>query len=336
MIALAAVCLFGKRSEAQDHIYSQFFNEPVYLNPALNGQFKGDLRVNMIYRNQWTNSPAQLSYFTASLDYQIPAFAGGVGLMVTHSAEGSAYLTKNNISGIYSYSVGTQDYVLSFGVQAGLTNRKIDYNRIIFADQIDPRLGYDPGLPTAAEPPAFNSRYMFDAGAGMNLVVRNFMTGYSLQHINKPDESFTGTPSLMARRHIAYASFRFALNRYNPDDDSPYLVPSVVYYRQASSSSVSGGVQFKQRSVSIGVWYRTNVAGQSDAVVGSVIFDLFGNRANKNSKVRLGASHDATLSRLNYSNTSGTTEASLGYEVTFPNRDPYRKLSEAVRCYDFY
>lgn len=111
---------------AQDHQYSQFFNAPVYLNPALNGQFEGDLRMNLIYRNQWTSLPGSPRYFTASIDYNIPQFGGGIGLMFTHGTEGASYLTKDNISGIYSYSVGSEGFVLSFGLQAGVTSRSIN------------------------------------------------------------------------------------------------------------------------------------------------------------------------------------------------------------------
>src|SRR3984885_11164117 len=104
---------------AQDHLYSQFFNSPLYLNPALTGQFKGDLRMDLIYRNQWTAVPGTLSYVSASIDYNVPRFGGGIGLLFTRSSEGTAYLDKTNFSGLYSYSVGSDDFVLSFGLQAG-------------------------------------------------------------------------------------------------------------------------------------------------------------------------------------------------------------------------
>src|ERR1700733_11431934 len=104
---------------AQDHLYSQFFNSPLYLNPALTGQFKADLRMNLIYRNQWTQVPGTLSYVSGSIDYNVPRFGGGIGLLFTRSSEGTAYLDKTNLSGLYSYSVGSDDFVLSFGLQAG-------------------------------------------------------------------------------------------------------------------------------------------------------------------------------------------------------------------------
>src|SRR6185437_5127355 len=140
VLCLQCITCFG-----QDHMYSQFFNSPLYLNPALTGQFQGDLRMNLIYRNQFTSVPGSLNYISASIDYNIPKFGGGVGLLFTRSGEGTAFLNTNNFSGTYSYSVGSQDFVLSFGLQAGITNRSINFGKLIFGDQIDPRFGYIPG-----------------------------------------------------------------------------------------------------------------------------------------------------------------------------------------------
>ncbi|RRN76138.1 type IX secretion system membrane protein PorP/SprF, partial [Pseudoxanthomonas sp. SGD-10] len=188
ILALIIINLDGK---GQDHIYSQFYNAPVYLNPALTGQFEGDIRVNMIYRNQWTGLSGDLSYLSASVDLQVPKFGGGFGFMFTRSSEGIAYLVKNNVAGTYSYSIGDDEFVASFGVQAGLTNRRIDWENLVFYDQIDRRLGIIPGG-SSAELPDISNKYYFDAAGGINIVYRNIMVGAALFHLNKPDESFTG------------------------------------------------------------------------------------------------------------------------------------------------
>src|ERR1700744_526496 len=91
ILFIVMICL---RASAQDHLYSQFFNSPVYLNPALNGQFQGDFRMNMIYRNQYTTSGNNSNYLTASIDYNIPRFGGGVGLKLSRSSEGNAFLNS--------------------------------------------------------------------------------------------------------------------------------------------------------------------------------------------------------------------------------------------------
>ncbi|KAA8485938.1 type IX secretion system PorP/SprF family membrane protein [Arcticibacter tournemirensis] len=322
---------------AQDHIYSQFYNSPNYLNPALNGQFEGDLRMNLIYRNQWSGVPGGLDYFTFSVDYTVPKLNGGLGFLATSSNEGTAYLRKLNLSGIYSYSVSFEEAVLSFGVQAGFTKRKIDYGRIVFGDQIDALTGIIPGSVTDATVPAMNNKYFFDAGAGINLVAGKFMIGTSAQHINKPNESFTGLKATLPMRLNGHVSYRLPLDRYD-EETGPVVIPSIVFYKQAESKLLSTGFQYKYKAANVGLWYRSESGTKGDAVVLSLIFDLFVKK-DMYDKVRMGVSHDATLSKLQYGNTAGSTEGALSYETTFPNRNSaaseYRN-SSGNRCYDFY
>lgn len=335
-VALISLVLSYIQTSAQDHIYSQFFNAPVYLNPALNGQFNGDLRLNMIYRNQWSTIPGDLTYLTASIDYQIPQFGGGIGLMFNRSNEGTAYLTKNSVSSTYSYSIGSDAYILSFGVQAGIANNKIDQTKLIFYDQIDAGMGFIPGSSSAITNLQYNNRFYFDSGAGINLVLGNLMLGGAVQHLNRPDVSFTGSKSLLALRTTAHGSYRISLGDSDYESDGSYIIPSVVVYEHNKSVSMSGGLQFKRQSMNAGVWYRSNKRDGNDALVVSLIFDLFTN-SYKDEKIRIGISHDATTSKLNYANTSGTTEGSLSYETTFPSRgNGYRKFDNSVNCYDFY
>lgn len=337
LIGIALAMLVG-RASAQDHMYSQFFNSPVYLNPALNGQFEGDLRMNLIYRNQYTSIGGNLTYLSASVDYNVPQFGGGLGLIFTRSSEGTAYLNKNNIAGIYSYSVGSQDYVLSFGLQAGVTNRAVDFSKLVFGDQIDPSLGYIPGSSTGADRPDFNNKFFFDAGAGINLTLKNFNIGGAAQHINTPNQSFTGTPSKLPVRSTLHATFRYNLTRDDnvDEDDKSYIIPSVVFYKQGNMQSLNAGMQFKRKSINVGAWYRSGGAGGPSAVVLSLIFDLFINKEG-GEKLRFGVSHDVPAGGINYGNTSGTSEGSIGYETTLPSRDRgEQKFYGASRCYHFY
>ncbi len=329
-------CLMALNIKAQDHLFSQFFNAPIYLNPSLTGQFDGDLRLNMIYRNQWSSLSGDLSYINASIDVNVPKLSGGVGLSFNRSSEGTAYLVKNNVALTYSYSVGDDDFLASFGLQAGFTNRSIDWSKLVFLDQIDRRIGYIPGSVSSAQLPDMSNKFFFDPAAGANFVYRNFMLGAGLYHINKPDESFSSAQARLPMRWTLNASFKMPLSyRYDYlEDEGAFLIPSVVYYKQGNTSSLSAGAQFKYRSFNSGIWYRTNALNGSDAIVVSLIFDIFLKR-NDSEKMRIGISHDATTSRLNYTNTSGTTEASLGYEKYWPNSTRIKKYN-GLRCSSFF
>jgi type IX secretion system PorP/SprF family membrane protein len=338
ILLLLCFFLYQTKIRAQDHMYSQFFNSPLYLNPALNGQFQGDLRMNLIYRNQWASLPGTLSYLTASLDYNVPRFGGGLGLMFTRSAEGTAYLTKNSIAGLYSYSVGSDDYVLSFGLQGGVTNRVIDWSKLIFSDQIDQTTGIIPGQNSSVEMPAYNNKYYFDSGAGVSLTLNRLLVGAALQHINRPNESFTGAKAILPMRSTFHISYRLPLDRFAGDDDQDgsYVIPSIVAYNQAKVTAINAGLQYKRRGINAGLWYRSSTTTGQEALVLTLIFDLFINR-DSGEKLRFGVSQDANYSKTNYTNSTGSTEGSLGYETSNPARDPgSKKFPGSRRCYDFY
>ncbi|MCZ4224188.1 PorP/SprF family type IX secretion system membrane protein [Pedobacter rhodius] len=322
-------------SAGQDYIYSQFYNAPIYLNPALTGQFEGDIRVNALYRNQWTGLSGDFSYMSASADLNLQKINSGIGLIFNRSSEGTAYLQKNNIALSYSYIIGGDDYTLSFGLQGGITNQKLNWDKLVFGDQIDVTSGIIPGIISGAERPNVDSRFYFDAAAGSNLVYKNFMLGVGLHHLNRPDESLAGYQARLPMRISGNLSYKLALVSDQYDRDGTYLIPSIVAYKQQNVTSFSVGTQFKYAGINAGIWYRNdgNSAG-NDAIVFSVIFDIFNRRTN-GEKFRIGISHDATTSKINYTNTGGTSEIGLGYEKYWPNSTNYGRAN-GLRCYDFY
>lgn len=335
-IYVIVLLCFTQSVKAQDHIYSQFYNAPQYLNPALTGQFNGDFRLNINYRSQWTNIAGPLNYFSVATDLNFPNFIGGFGLIATKSSEGTAYLKKTNFSAIYAYSVELGNSGnLSFGIEGGLTNRKIDYDKLVFFDQLDDT-GIITGGVSATTPPEFNNKYYFDSSAGLNIIVGNLMLGGAGHHLNKPNESFTGTKSKLPIRLNGYLSYKIILDPFD-DENSPSLTPSILYYSQANLQSISAGFQVRKNSVNLGLWYRSDIK-ERDAIVISVIFDLF-TRRSSDSKIRFGFSHDATSSKLGYGNTAGTTEGALIYESTLfdnYNFNSHRFNNDSKKCYDFY
>jgi type IX secretion system PorP/SprF family membrane protein len=322
-------------SIGQDHIYSQFYNAPIYLNPALTGQFEGDIRFNALYRNQWTGLASDFSYMSASADLNLHQINSGLGIIFNRSSEGTAYLVKNNIAASYSYIIDGDNFTLSFGLQAGITNQKLNWDKLVFGDQIDINSGYIPGSVSGAERPAIDSRFYLDANAGANLVYGKFMLGLATHHLNRPDESLSGFQAKLPLRISANLSYKVTLIPDQYDRDGSYLIPSVVMYKQGNVNSFSVGTQYKYAGINAGIWYRNDGnSNGNDAIVFSVIFDIF-NRKTNGEKFRLGISHDATTSKINYSNTGGTSEIGVGYEKYFPNSANGGRAN-GLRCYDFY
>ncbi len=335
MILCVLIMVLPLISIGQDHIYSQFYNAPIYLNPALTGQFEGDIRFNALYRNQWTGLASDFSYMSASADLNLHQINSGLGIIFNRSSEGTAYLVKNNIAASYSYIIDGDNFTLSFGLQAGVTNQKLNWDKLVFGDQIDINSGYIPGSVSGAERPAIDSRFYLDANAGANLVYGKFMLGLATHHLNRPDESLSGFQAKLPLRISANLSYKVTLIPDQYDRDGSYLIPSVVMYKQGNVNSFSVGTQYKYAGINAGIWYRNDGnSNGNDAIVFSVIFDIF-NRKTNGEKFRLGISHDATTSKINYSNTGGTSEIGIGYEKYFPNSANGGRAN-GLRCYDFY
>src|SRR5688572_18595452 len=139
IITMTLLCFIYLSASSQDPVYSQPYLSPVNLNPAATGAGDYDLRVSAIYRRQWWTIPSQMNYMAFSIDKFIPKISSGIGLLATKSNEG--YLNKTGIYASYAYTVcagtasvadngGAPKWFWSGGIQFGLAQSRIDYNKL--------------------------------------------------------------------------------------------------------------------------------------------------------------------------------------------------------------
>lgn len=278
-----------------------------------------------------------MNYFTASLDKYIQRISGGVGLQATTSYEG--FIQRTNFAGDYSFEICNENWELRLGLQAGVSNRRLNYNKLLFSDQLD-QYGIIPGAATAAEIAVNNRRYYADMGAGALFFYRNvLMFSGSANHINQPDESFTSnTESKLPIRWNAAA--RLMLEA--PND--VFVLPGAVYYRQANNQSWSVGCEVKTHYINVGAWYRGNVNFKgSNAFVVTLTLDNFLGLGAGSDKMRFGISQDATLGPLTFSRTAGSTEGAFEYQMltdeTLSSENRCRadySNRGSVKCYGFW
>ncbi len=81
ILSYLLLCLFAVESKAQDPLFTQFYANPLYLNPAFAGS-KRCPRVNINYRNQWPAIAGQFVTYSASYDQHVDAISGGLGGLV--------------------------------------------------------------------------------------------------------------------------------------------------------------------------------------------------------------------------------------------------------------
>src|SRR5687767_14165804 len=90
--------------KGQDPHFTQFYANPLYLNPAFAGSAHCP-RINLNYRNQWPALQGQFITSSFSYDQQISSISSGIGLMALTDNAGEGTLNTTNLSGIYAYQV---------------------------------------------------------------------------------------------------------------------------------------------------------------------------------------------------------------------------------------
>jgi len=124
-------------SFGQDFHYTQYFNSPLGVNPALAGQFNGTYRINGIYRDQYRGSATE-AFGGFSLNIDSPIINGirkqdwvGIGLRIEQATAGSAGQKINffGLGAAYHLSLDKkQTRILSIGAQYGTGGYTYDVN----------------------------------------------------------------------------------------------------------------------------------------------------------------------------------------------------------------
>ena len=153
-LSLVFGILLGFPAVGQDINYSQYFSTPLYYNPAFTGLNTG-MRARFLFRDQWPTLPVDIKsyYFSADIgDRNLPG-AGGLGIMV-HSDDPGYGLISNLEAAL---TVGVRIPMSSFmvaqvGVKAAVVQRLVNWDELVFSDQLDPKYGniyqtwfYSPG-----------------------------------------------------------------------------------------------------------------------------------------------------------------------------------------------
>ena len=328
LIILALTCFINHLVCAQDPVYSQPYLTPINLNPAATGTGDYDLRMSAIYRRHWWSIPSQMNYMAFSVDKFLPSISSGIGLLATKSDEG--YLKKTGVYASYAYTVcagtasaaengGSPKWFWTGGLQFGVAQTRIDYDKLIFADELDIR-GVIPGSVSSADPPINNGKLFPDFAAGMffnySLTENSrLLAGFSGHHINRPDESLTSTSDSIRSQLPVRWSGNLMYSYTNPEQTWSYSL-AFLGYRQANNSSYQTGIEITQNQldVSLGVWYRGSVNFRDmNTVAVTLAFNLSGKENGKN-KLRVGIGHDAQVGNNSYSYTAGSSEVGLVWD----------------------
>lgn len=318
---------------AQDPEFSQYYAAPLYLNPAFTGT-ASDHRLIAIHRNQWPNAASGFSTYGFSYDYNLADANSGIGFMVVTDRAGSANLRSTVMNFQYSYKVNFNDkWVFSSGLNFGIGFRNIDFNKLIFGDQ----LAFDSDGNVPSDDPILSSlessRY-FDFGGGFLAYSRTFWMGFSAQHLNRPNRSLLDEEAQIPIKLTFHGGVRIPL--YNGPlkrDRVAAIAPSFIYKQQGQFDQLDVGAYFLYEPVVVGLWYRGIPIKQNvrdnisqDAIVIIIGFQM--------KKVELSYSYDLTVSDLGPV-AGGAHEVALKYKLNVLGSQKNKKKERYIPCPTF-
>ena len=302
---------------AQDPIFTQFYSNPVYLNPAFAGSNKCP-RIVSNFRNQWPGFSGDFITTSLTYDQYVDKIKGGLGIILM-SDQIAKTLKSNEASFVYSYHQHlSRKFTLNFGIQGTYISKSVDRSNLTFGDMIHPRRGF---VLSTQDVINYAPVDIFDFSAGILGYTDKFYVGFATHHLTEPSFSYisTNNTSFLNRRYTAHAGTEISLNSKSLfSEEEKSLSPSVLFIKQGDFQQLNFGLYYRKGNYVVGAWYREG--------------DSFIVTLGMNTKLlRIGYSYDLTTSQLGvYS--GGSHEISVALKLYCA---PKKKSLRAMSCPSF-
>lgn len=293
------MCCLPEEYRAQDAEFTQYYANPLYLNPAFAGTARCP-RMVMSYRNQWPAMSGSFVTTAASYDQHVESLQGGLGLIVMNDQAGRGTLATTTVSGIYSYQQAiTRKFSVKAALQVTYLQKALDWSNLTFGDMIDPRRGF---IYETQDIPRGGTVQAADFSAGLLGFSDKFYGGLAVHHLNEPNESLVLGTSRLPMKYTAHGGAVLPLQKSAKGVEAT-ISPNFLYRRQGEFQQLNLGVYVSKGPLVGGIWYRgilfTDYRDAFIATLG-VQTDL----------VKFGYSYDLTVSELTPA-TGGAHEVSM-------------------------
>lgn len=309
-IKYSIILLLTISVKAQDFHLSMYDAGPLFLNPALTGVVDANFRVHAQYRNQW-KSVAYKPYNTALISLDAPKGKWGFGGQVINMRAGIG--NYNVLQGMFSVSYAVpldknKFNNISFGIQAGATQKKIEAGLYTYDNQYSNTNGgyFDQSLPSGE---VFNRQSFVSEQVNAGFMYYNAkqqtrlnpFIGYSAFNLTQQKETFYQSSNKLPIRHYIHGGLRINVTELF------YVLPKVLVMMQKNATeqlySVDIGYFFKEQEFYL-------LAGANYRNKDAAVVYVGGRKNNFIAKI----AYDANTSSLkDASNYKGAFEISLTY-----------------------
>ena len=323
---------------AQDPQFSQYYANPLYLNPALTGNLS-TARVGLNYRNQWPSLGASFTTYTAYMDNYFGDYNSGVGAILMHDRQALG-LKSTSLHLQYAYQLPlTNKITLRPGISLGVIERRLDFSNLQFADQFDGTGVFRPFSTSGENLMSLDPFYQFDLNLGGMIYTPRLFAGISASHVNRPDFSFDeNSTATLPVKYSIHGGYRIALKadairtEYDRYGRQRSITPTAEYKMQGAFKQLSLGAYLTWEPLVLGTWYRGIPIGGKDIDRESESAILLVGIMHRN--LNIGYSFDYTLSSLGMQ-TGGAHEVSLSYIFQLTkDKKPPRNVRQ-IPCPEF-
>jgi type IX secretion system PorP/SprF family membrane protein len=299
IVVFCAALIFT--AKGQDFHLSLYDAAPLFLNPAMTGLVEQKMRAHAQYRSQW-NSVAFKPFTTALISFDMPKGKWGFGGQITNMRAGIGNYNVLEVLGSVAYDVPIDKnkyHNLSFGLQAGFKQKRIEYQVFTFDNQWTTTSGgsFDKGI---SNNESFGGQTIFQESVNAGLLYFyakqqtrvNPFIGVSAFNLTQPRETFTGYNNRLPMRFYGHAGVRVNIS------ELLFAIPKVLVYNQANvmtqTYALDAGYFFKGEKfyALAGYIFRSqdasvfNVGFKKDNIVFKIAYDFNTSSLRNTSKAR--------------------------------------------------
>jgi type IX secretion system PorP/SprF family membrane protein len=282
----------------QDPMFSQYYFNPMVVNPAYAGS-RDVVSITGLVRRQWMGISG--APVTGGFSVHTPDAARRNGFGFSLVNDHLSYIGQTWVSGAYSYRIPMGKYKLQLGLQGTLYNWRINWSK---AHLIDPN----------DELPMYYGRNLLlpNAGFGAFFYGEKLYAGLSLPHLlvnsldnNRPGISLNSRDSDIAslKRHF------FLMAGYVITVDPDFKIKPSVLLKQVYGAPLELDMNLNMYfggKFGVGASYRTG-----DGIVGILEYQF-------SRQLRAGYAYDYPFTALRRF-TSGSHELMISYDFSFGN-----------------
>ena len=312
---MAGILLFmSPDADSQDPAFSQFYANPIYMNPAMAG-VEGPAKISLGYRNQWPGATNPYVTYHASYDQQIEALGGGVGVHVGNDRQGGGVLNTMSVDAMYAYHLHVnRELMVNAGFQASVGQRNMDPSDLVLPSDLT-------GAGTTTLTPY--SKVFPDFALGFAAFYKSVFGGIAVHHLLEPYGSPSEDPNTrLSRKYTAHVGAMIPIIEKRLGREVLQLSPHLIFMQQDIYQQLNYGLEVLYRGIIAGVWFRQDLLFS----YGTLIFSA----GYGNGQFRVRYSYDAKLSPPDlHIPTLGAHELSM--VVLFENLKKSTK-HRAIKC----